>query len=308
VSHELLVGGLPQLNAKDFERFRKLIHERTGIFIRDGRQLMLSSRLARRLRHHGMTSFSEYLALVESSREGEINELINVVTTNKTSFFREVHHFDFLKKTLVPERQNAAQRGEPKKLRFWSAASSTGQEAYSILISLLEANAGAVSGWDIHVTASDIDTEVLKTAASGIYSAASIEEIEPSLRSKYFLRGKGDMEGRIKAKPILSSRVDFKRINLQDESWPIEGLFDGIFFRNALIYFDLDTQAAFLRKMLRYLRPKGYLFLGHSEHVPWLYDMVDPLSQTIYQLKDRAGGLAARPACKMESRALHSSR
>ena len=299
------VSNLPQLSQKDFARFRALIHNRTGIYIRDGKQVMLASRLNRRLRHHGLHSFSEYLALIESpgATEEEIKELINAVTTNKTAFFREPHHFEFLESTLVRERQEASLLGAPKKLRLWSAASSTGQEAYSIVISLLEATGGVASSWDVHVTASDIDTEVLKTGASGLYSASSLEEIDPALRSKYFLRGKGEMAGWMKVKPALSSRVEFKRINLQDESWQIEGPFDGIFFRNALIYFNPDTQAIFLRKMLRHLRPKGYLFLGHSEHVPFLHDVVDPLSHTIYRLKDRVGTPDKKALRKMEGRA-----
>jgi chemotaxis protein methyltransferase CheR len=271
----------------DFGRFRTLIQQQTGICLRDGKQVMLASRLGRRLRHHGLTSFSEYLALVERRTDGdkEMGEFINCITTNKTSFFRESHHFDFLAETLVPAIKQSAARGAAKSMRIWCAASSTGEEPYSIVISLLEAFGPIAAGWDIKVVASDIDTEVLRKAAAGIYSVESLDTMNESMKSRYFLRGKGDATGQVKVKAEVAAHIQFKRINLMEPVWPVEGLFDAIFFRNALIYFAPPTQSLFLRRMLRSLKPNGYLFLGHSEHVPWLHDAVKPLSKTIYQLR-----------------------
>jgi chemotaxis protein methyltransferase CheR len=292
-----------QMELRDFKMFRALVHEYTGIWLRDGKQVMLASRLSRRLRHLGIASFAEYYEYVRKlPADGEeVRELINCVTTNKTSFFRERHHFDFLAKTVVPEIQDAVRHGVPKSIRIWSAACSTGEEPYSIAITLLEAlqasspvlHRPGVSGtsplhgsWKIEIVASDIDTAVLATAARAIYSLDELDSVSQPLHKKYFLCGKDDMRGKVKVKPDLTRLVQFKRINLQDNRWPLDDLFDVIFFRNALIYFNQDTQDVFLRKMARLLKPNGYLFLGNSEHIPWLNDIFMPLNQTMYRLRE----------------------
>ncbi len=290
------------MELREFKLFRTLVHERTGIWLRDGKQVMLASRLSRRLRHHGIASFTEYYSYVQSIQDGgeEIRELINCVTTNKTSFFRERHHFDFLVSKVVPELRS-------RTIRVWSAASSTGEEPYSIAITLLEAlrqpaslfcgqggpARAALSGssfytgsWKIEIIASDIDTKVLATAQRAIYNSESLVSVPPPLQKRYFLRGKDDMTGQVKVKPEVMRLVKFKRINLMDAKWPLDGLFDVIFFRNALIYFNQDTQDAFLRKMIGHLKPRGYLFLGNSEHIPWLHGILEPLNQTMYRLRD----------------------
>jgi chemotaxis protein methyltransferase CheR len=305
-------SSLVPMEVREFKLFRSLVHERTGIWLRDGKQVMLGSRLSRRLRHHGMTNFADYYSYVQSVQDNgeEIRELINCVTTNKTSFFRERHHFDFLAKTVVPSIQSATKRGGGRSIRVWSAASSTGEEAYSIALTLLESlqptggskgtapsrtspsRAGLAActfspgSWRIEVVGSDIDTKVLATAKRAVYSADSLTSVELPLRRKYFLRGKDDMVGQVKVKPDVSRLVQFKRINLMDAQWPLEGLFDVIFFRNALIYFNQATQDIFLRKMVRHLKPRGYLFLGNSEHIPWLHGILEPLNQTMYRLRD----------------------
>ncbi len=300
------------MQPREFKLFRSLVYERTGIWLRDGKQVMLASRLSRRLRHHGMASFAEYYEYVRTIPEDgeEIHEFINCVTTNKTSFFRERHHFEYLANTIVPEAKSAVLHGAPRNIRVWSAASSTGEEAYSVAITLLEAlqrNDGAADpasrhsaskgprnscsmmsslSWKIEIVASDIDTNVLDTARAAIYPADSLISVATPLQKRYFLRGKDDMSGQVKVKPDVTRLVQFKRINLMDARWPLESLFDVIFFRNALIYFNHDTQDAFLRKMVRHLKPQGYLFLGNSEHIPWLHDILEPLNQTMYRLRD----------------------
>lgn len=300
------------MEPREFKLFRTLVHERTGIWLRDGKEVMLASRLSRRLRHHGLRNFSEYYQYVQNVRDNdeEVRELINCVTTNKTSFFREMHHFDYLANAVVPEIQAAVQRGGPRIIRVWSAASSTGEEAYSTVITLLEAlrsdacasrpvsprdgaeravlpmSSFSAAAWRIEVVASDIDTKVLTTAQRAIYSSESLNSVAAPLRKKYFLRGKDDMAGQVKVKPEITSHVQFKRINLMDARWPLEGLFDVIFFRNALIYFNQATQDVFLRKMVRFLKPRGRLFLGNSEHIPWLHGILEPLNRTMYRLRD----------------------
>jgi chemotaxis protein methyltransferase CheR len=296
-------ASLVAMDVREFKTFRELIHRKTGIWLRDGKQAMLAGRLSKRLRHHGMTDFATYAAYIGAVQDDgkELAEIINCVTTNKTSFFRELHHFDFLKQTLVPELVAGAALGRARSIRIWSAACSTGEEPYSIAISLLEAlKTGHVpasvapsplgpssppGGWQIEVVASDIDTVVLATAAEGIYDRESLEDVPRVMQTKYFLRGKGDMDGQVRVKKEVAQLVKFQRVNLMDSRWAIEGKFDAIFFRNALIYFNRETQEVFLRKMLGYLKSRGYLILGHSEHVPWLNDSAEPLSNTIHQLR-----------------------
>jgi len=301
-----------QMDARDFNRFRDLVHKHTGIWLRDGKQVMLASRLSRRLRYHGLSSFADYYAYIQGVTDDseEIRELINCVTTNKTSFFREKHHFEFLASTVVPQIQSNYLSGASRTIRIWCAACSTGEEPYTIAITLLEAlqsrnsasaavlprTAATPAGrsgltqspgsWSVEVLASDIDTKVLETAVSGVYPEESLATVSAPLHRKYFLRGTDDMRGYMKVKPDLSRLIQFKRINLKDSRWPIEGLFDAIFFRNALIYFNQETQDVFLRKMARYLKPRGYLFLGNSEHIPWLSGILEPLNQTMYRLRD----------------------
>jgi chemotaxis protein methyltransferase CheR len=141
------------------------------------------------------------------------------------------------------------------------------------------------AGWQIEVFASDIDTAVLATAAQGIYDRESLEDVPPVLQTRYFLRGKGNMSGQVRVKKEVAQLVKFQRINLMDTQWPLEGKFDAIFFRNALIYFNRETQEVFLRRMLGYLKSRAYLILGHSEHVPWLNDSVEGRNNTIHQLR-----------------------
>ena len=292
------------MELREFKMFRTLVHERTGIWLRDGKQIMLASRLSRRLRHHGLASFADYYQLVQKVQDNgeEIRELINCVTTNKTSFFRERHHFDFLSSTVVPQIKAAAQPGAAKAIRIWSACCSTGEEPYSIAITLLEAlqpqqrilaalpgSSQLAGGWKIEIVASDIDTVVLGTAARAIYPHDSLISVAQPMQRKYFLCGKDDMHGRVKVKPEIARLVEFKRINLMDARWPLDNRFDAIFFRNALIYFNQETQDVFLRKMAGYLKPNGYLFLGNSEHIPWLADIFAPLNQTMYRLRDVDG-------------------
>jgi chemotaxis protein methyltransferase CheR len=294
VSQAVMNPSLLTIGPNEFRLFRELIHRHTGIWLRDGKQVMLASRLSRRLRAHRITSFAEYYRFVEGRRDNrhELGELINCVTTNKTSFFRESHHFTFLSEKLFPEMMAAA-HGSPQAVtksavRIWSAACSTGEEPYSIAMTLLDAQQRwrwPSSASALSIVASDLDTTVLEKASRGIYTGDEIEGIDSPLLKKYFLRGTDAMAGQVRVKKQLTALVEFERINLMDRVWPVSGSFDAIFFRNALIYFRQETQDLFLRRMMRYLRPGGYLFLGHSEHIPWLHEVLEPLQQTIYRLR-----------------------
>ncbi len=288
MSGTVVDSSLLAVGTHEFRLFRDLIHRHAGIWLRDGKEVMLASRLSRRLRHHRIASFADYYQYVQNSQDGgqELGELINCVTTNKTAFFRENHHFRFLAETIVPEALAHSRRaGDRHAMRIWSAACSTGEEPYSIAVTLLEARArsSVLRGWDLGVVASDIDTHVLETARRGIYPDEELDELDPAMRRSYFLRGRDEMAGTVKVKKHVAALVDFRRINLMDHVWPVQETFDVIFFRNALIYFRQETQDLFLRKMIRCLRPEGYLFLGHSEHIPWLHDVLEPLQKTIYR-------------------------
>ena len=290
MSQAVLDSSLTAIGASEFRLFRDLIHRHTGIWLRDGKQVMLASRLSRRLRAHRLTNFADYYRYLERLPDNhhELGELINCVTTNKTSFFREAHHFRFLAETMIPETLAVSRRSTDRHaLRIWSAACSTGEEPYSIAITLQEARGryAPLRGWDLSVMASDIDTAVLEKAARGIYPAEEIGDMDTQLVKKYFLCGTSEMAGQVRIKKEVAALVQFERINLMERAWPVSGLFDAIFFRNALIYFRQDTQDLFLRRMIRCLHPGGYLILGHSEHIPWLHDVLEPLQQTIYRLR-----------------------
>lgn len=271
----------------EFSLLRELVHRHTGIWLQDGKRTMLAARLAKPVRRLGLASYKAYHALLCACAQDspEFIEFLNAVTTNKTSFFRERHHFHYLRQTIVPEIQAAAARGGRKHVRIWSAASSTGEEVYSIAITLLEAISDPA--WWLEVVGSDIDTRVLATAQSAIYPEECLEDIDEPLRARYFLRGRDSRAGQVKLKPEVTKIVDLQRINLMDEHWPLAGALDGIFFRNALIYFQHDVQDLFLRKMAGMLRPGGYLFLGNSEQIPWLHEIFEPLNQTMYRLRVR---------------------
>jgi chemotaxis protein methyltransferase CheR len=174
-------------------------------------------------------------------------------------------------------------RGGRKQIRVWSAACSTGEEVYSIALTLLDAV--AEPGWWLEVVGSDIDTGVLETAQRAIYPAECLESIDELQRQRYFLQGKDSRAGQVKLKAEVTRVVELRRVNLMDERWAADGPFDVIFFRNALIYFQQDVQERFLRRMTGMLRPGGYLFIGNSEQIPWMHDRLEPLSQTMYRLR-----------------------
>ncbi len=247
----------------DFERVRKLIHARAGISLNESKQNMVYSRLSRRLRTLGIASFAAYLDRLETdpgfdSREAQ--EFVNALTTNLTAFFREPHHFpvlhDFLK---------AQDRGSP--LRLWCSAASTGEEPYSIAMTMIEALGTNTSA---RLLATDIDTNVLTTGSRGVYRLDSARQAGEDRLKKFFLRGSGANEGMVRVKPDLPKLISFAPLNLLEGSWPALKSFaptlDVIFCRNVMIYFDKPTQRQILDRFAQVLRPGGLLFIGHSEN------------------------------------------
>ena len=257
----------------DFERVRRLIHRRAGISLGDGKQAMVYSRLSRRLRDTGHASFAGYLQWLEgtggdAARGGEWQAFINALTTNLTAFFREEHHFEALADELV--LRNGA------RVRVWCAAASTGEEPYSIAIACAEADARA------EIVASDIDTQVLATAARGVYADGARGLSAERLR-RHFLRGTGPNAGLVRVRPELARQVAFRRLNLIDDAMAPGETFDFVFCRNVMIYFDAATQRRVLERLHAALRPGGLLFVGHSENFADARTLFRLRGKTIYE-------------------------
>jgi len=247
----------------DFERVRRLIYARAGISLNDSKQNMVYSRLSRRLRMLGIASFSHYLDQLEAdsafyAREGQ--EFVNALTTNLTAFFREPHHFPVLADFLRAQSCGHS-------LRLWCAAASTGEEPYSIAMTMAE-TLGPDTG--TRLLATDIDTQVLAAAGRGVYRLDAAQPCGTERLRRFFLRGTGANEGRVRVKPELTRLVSFAALNLLDENWPALRGFaasvDAIFCRNVMIYFDKPTQHRILERFAQVLRPGGLLFIGHSEN------------------------------------------
>jgi chemotaxis protein methyltransferase CheR len=271
-----------EFTTRDFERVRALIYKRAGIALAESKQEMVYSRLARRLRATGITSFVRYLDELESGgNDQEWESFTNALTTNLTSFFREAHHFPIL----------AEHAGKLKgQVEVWCSASSTGEEPYSIAITLCEAF-GTLTP-PAHIIATDIDTNVLTTAANGVYPIDRLDKMSSERAKRFFLRGKGEQAGLVRVRPELKKMVTFKQLNLLSNSWPISGPFDVIFCRNVMIYFDKPTQGKILSRFAPLMKPDGLLFAGHSENFLYLTDAFKLRGKTVYELDPKG---AAKP-------------
>jgi chemotaxis protein methyltransferase CheR len=259
----------------DFERVRQLIYQRAGISLHAGKQAMVYSRLSRRLRETGHRSFAEYLQSLEQAHgnagDQEWQEFVNCLTTNLTAFFREEHHFVELAHDL------RSRKGRP--LRLWCSAASTGEEPYSLAMTV-EETLGTRAG--VEIVASDIDTRVLATAARGVY-AADTRGLTPERLRRHFLRGKGANSGYIRIKPELAAMVHFRTQNLIDTQWSLGDPFDIVFCRNVMIYFDAPTQRRVLEHIHRVMKPGGMLYVGHSENFTDSRDLFRLRGKTIYE-------------------------
>ncbi|AXA90107.1 CheR family methyltransferase [Massilia sp. YMA4] len=273
-------------NARDFERVRGMIYKRAGIALADSKQEMVYSRLARRLRATGISSFVKYLDDLEAGRLGnEWEAFTNALTTNLTSFFRESHHFPLLAEHVKKHR------GE--QLNIWCSASSTGEEPYSIAITVCEAFGSLTP--PVHIIATDIDTNVLATAANGVYPIERIDKLTPEQQRKFFLKGKGDKAGLVRARPELRQLITYRQLNLLDEKWDIRGPFDVIFCRNVMIYFDKATQRKILSRFVPLMKPDALLFAGHSENFLYVSDSLKLRGKTVYELDTGASAVRAMP-------------
>lgn len=268
----------PAVGDAEFAFFRDLIHARTGIALKDCKRSLVAARLARRLRELGLDSFSDYRRFLEGSDPSgtELGLMINCITTNKTSFFREEEHFAILKDHIL-----AADHARQKVYRIWSSACSTGEEPYSIAIAALAAS----RPMEVRILASDLDTEVLTRAQQAVYPIDSLDEMDDALKRRYFLRGCGECAGRVLVKLEVRALVTFRHINLVEEPWAIRTHFDAIFCRNVIIYFDRETQRRLFGRLTQYLAPGGLLFVGHSETLYWLDELLVPLDHSVYRAR-----------------------
>lgn len=272
----------PPLSESEFFSLRKLILQEAGIALGENRIELLRNRLRRRLMHHGLSTYREYYLLLRDQDPfgKELVECINGITTNKTDFFREPHHFEFLKTKAFPEINRRTKSSGERKLRVWSAACSTGEEPYSIAMTALE-YFGESNSWDIRILGSDIDSKCLETAMLGRYPSERIENVSMEQKTRSFQRGRKAFRGIVRVRQEIRDMVKFRRINFVDPVWPIRIKFDAIFCRNALIYFEQEFQRKLIRRFLNHLKPDGHLFFGHSENLSWMPELKS-IGQTIY--------------------------
>jgi len=267
-----------QFTDRDFRCLQRLVAQHTGITLSPAKRDMLYSRLARRLRALGLRRFKEYCVLLQEDGNGaELRHFTNAVTTNLTDFFREPHHFEYLQKEFLPEMME--RRSNRRRVRVWSAGCSTGEEPYSIAITLAET---MPQDWDMRILATDLDSDVLHRARQGIYREERTTEIPDQLRRKWFLRGRAGYQGKVRVRQELRAMIRFRQLNLVHQ-WPMRDPFDAIFCRNVIIYFDKPTQARLMDRFADILSDDGRLFLGHSETLYRVTDRFELLGRTIYR-------------------------
>lgn len=268
-----MIQRLP-LSDTHFRRISELIYQRAGIVLADHKREMVYNRLVRRLRILGLNDFGSYMALLENdSNSPEWQAFINALTTNLTAFFREAHHFPILAEHA---------RSRPNNYSVWSTAASTGEEPYSIAMTLSEALGPRMTS--CRIQASDIDTQVLEKATAGVYRLEELRTLSPQQLQKFFLKGTGPHSGLVRVRPELAQMVAFQQLNLLANQWQLNGPFDAIFCRNVMIYFDKETQEKILRRFVPLLKPGGLMFAGHSENFSQISREFYLRGQTVYGL------------------------
>lgn len=261
------------LKDQEFSQFQQLIYQLAGISLPPSKNALVSGRLAKRLTHYGLDSFGDYFRLLSDAKNSdELQVAVNLLTTNETYFFREPKHFDFLRDNVLPVHKPG------QNFRVWSAACSSGEEPYSIAMVLADHLGDAP--WE--VVASDISTRVLDRARTGHYAMDRIEGISKEHRSRYCLKGINSQENTLLVDKKLRSRVNFMQVNL-NQSLPALGVFDLVFLRNVMIYFDQETKRQIVQRMLPLLKPGGHFLIGHSESLNGVVDTLHPLSPSIYR-------------------------
>lgn len=267
---------------REFGLFQRLIQQRAGIYLAPVKKALLVGRLARHLRRLGLDSFEEYYNYLRDADEDEHREMVNCVCTNETRFFREKRHYEFLEREVYPTwRHEAAAGARQKSPKVWSAACSTGQEPYSLAMSMLY-HLPPEDGWQTDILATDLSTRVLEAAEAGVYPIGASEQVPEAYLNAFMLRGIGSQIGRMAVGDELLRTVRFASHNLNDERQAVDGPFDLILCCNVLIYFDAPTKIRVVNRLLSQLRPNGYLLVGHSESLTALCGRVRCLRPTVY--------------------------
>lgn len=264
------------ISEREFEKFRTLIYQKAGISLSPVKKSLVAGRLGSRLRHYGLPSYSAYYQLVtEDGADNELQMMVDLLTTNETYFFREPKHFDVLKTKILPSI--------PYKynIRIWSAASSSGEEAYSIAMTLAD-EIGLNRRWEILGT--DISTRVLERARNAVYPATAMSKIPSEYLREYCLKGVRSQQGTIIIDKKIRNRVKFMIANLNGD-WPRMEKFDVIFLRNVMIYFDIDTKRTLIQRLANMLKPNGYFIIGHSETLNSVSNRFTMLYPSVYQLE-----------------------
>jgi chemotaxis protein methyltransferase CheR len=268
-----------QFTDGDFQALRSMVKEMTGINLAESKRELVYGRVSRRLRALGLASFGAYRELLESGDGSELVAFCNALTTNLTSFFRESHHFDYLRDQFLVPRREAGQRGE--RIRIWSSACSSGEEPYSIAMVVAE-TIPDWQRWDIKILATDLDSDILARAQRGSYNAERVKGMDPKRMSRFFTEVRNGSETAYQVVPELAKLITFKQINLMHDL-PMPGPLDVIFCRNVVIYFDKDTQRGLFSRISKLQRPGDLLMLGHSETLFKVSDDYSLIGKTIYR-------------------------
>lgn len=274
---------LAPLTDSEFNELVRIIYDKTRIQMSEHKRALVTSRISKRIRALNMSSFKEYIDYLKGAPDEEVTNFINAVTTNKTDFFRENKHFEYMKTTFLPNWEKSYKEGKVNNLRIWSAACSTGEEPYTIAMTLHDYFGERFNHYDIKILASDIDTNVLSHACAGIYKEETVEIIQTNTLKKYFLKGTGNNAGLYKVKNILQKCISFRQLNFKDEDFDIHTKFDLIFCRNVIIYFDKEFQKELFNKFYRYMKEDSYVFIGHSETLFGISDLFKYISSNIYK-------------------------
>jgi len=267
-----------ELSDQELSAVIRLVYERSGITLHDGKRALIMARLQKRVRHGGFVSFGEYLKYVRADPSGdELTTLLDAIATNHTSFFREPQHFTFLSDVVLPQLA-----GSP--INAWSAACSTGEEPYTLAITALE-KLGAGARASFKLIASDLSTKALTTAKGAVYKSDRVESVAPALLKKYFEKGLGSQDGLVRLAPDVRALVEFRRMNLLDLP-PIDRHFHFIFCRNVMIYFDAAVRQRVVSALERRLHPQGYLFIAHSESLNGISHRMKWIAPAVYRRGD----------------------
>ncbi len=268
---------------QEFEQIRQLIYARAGIHLTLSKKDMVYGRLARRLRAINLDSFSDYIDVITSDGTQEREAFVNALTTNVTSFFREEHHF----KTLAAHVSTIKHR----PIQIWCNAASTGQEPYSIAMTMMDLFDSLTP--PVHIVATDIDTAALQRAQAGVYTDEDIKKLPKAMLERYFLKGRANNTGSVKVRQELRDMVSFSQLNLLDDDWPVSGPFDAVFCRNVMIYFDKGTQCKILLKFIPTMQQDALMFAGHSESFHNISQLFQLHEKTVYKIAKKAKPLAA---------------